>query len=160
MLCGTMLFAWACMPLLAQAPQADNRPGRLILEKDWGQKEAADELKQFQALRKAEQPFAESSKTILEHGAQWYAYRLTFSDYHDSKPSTRDKKMLHDITKEALDQIVDPKPGGKAASPALLQFKEEFEKRFVKRLQEVSKKAGGSAPECRHHSGQARRKRL
>src|SRR5206468_2580992 len=109
-----------------------------VLEKNWALKESADELKQFQALRKGEQPLGEGSKTILDHGAQWYAYRLTHSEFHDSKPGPGGK-MLHDICKEALDQIVDPKPAGRPASPALLQFKEEFEKRFVQRLQEVSK---------------------
>ncbi len=124
-LCATSLHA--------QPLKAGEGTERLVLEKDWGK---SDELKQFQALRKGEQTYSDANKALLDRGAQWYAYRLTHSEFHEPKPGG---KSVHDLCKDALDQIVDPHPGGRPASPALLTFKEEFEKRFVPRLQEVSK---------------------
>src|SRR5260370_390868 len=91
---SSFLF-WACASLSAQPPKAGEGTERLVLEKNWGTKESADELKQFQAWRKGEQPLTDASKTILEHGAQFYAYRLTHSEFHDSKPGPGGK-MLHD----------------------------------------------------------------
>ena len=128
------LLALAAIGLFSSAYVfAQQRAGegtqRLLPEKDWG-KEGADELKLFQSLRKGEQPITEAHKALLDRGAQWYAYRLTFSEFHD--PGKTGAKSIHNICQEALDQIVDPRVG--RPSPNLLQFKEEFDKRLVKRL--------------------------
>ena len=135
-LAGFLIVLWACGSVTAQAIKAGEGPDRLALEKDWGSRQHSDELKQFQALRKGEQPITDENRALLDRGAQWYAYRLTHSEYHESKLSG---KNLHEICKEALEQIVDPRPAGRPASPAVLAFKEEFEKKFVARLQEVTK---------------------
>jgi hypothetical protein len=107
---------------------------RLVPEKDWGSREASEELKQFEKLRRGEQPITEADRALLDRGAQWFAYRLTHSEFQEGKPGS---KTLHHITKDALDQIIDPK--ATRPTPNMLQFKEEFDKRFVTRLQEVTK---------------------
>ena len=90
-------------------------------------------MKLFQSCRENSRSRDQQANT--DRRAQWYAYRLTHSEYHDSAKAAA--KSLHSIYQEALDQIVDPRVG--RPSPNLLQFKEEFDKRFVKCLQEVSK---------------------
>jgi hypothetical protein len=133
-LVGAVFLLLACPLLNAQPAKSGPGPERLVPEKDWGARENADELKQFDALRKGEQGIADSNRPLLDRGAQWFAYRLTWSEFHDPKPGG---KTIHTICNEALGQIVDPKSG--RPSPNLLQFKEEFDKRFVVRLQEVAK---------------------
>jgi hypothetical protein len=135
-LAGVAVLFWACASLSAQPPKAGEGPALLVLDKDWGTKDFADELKQFQVLHRGEQPITDANKVLLDRGAQWYAYRLTHSIYHEPKVGG---KTIHEICKEALDQIVEPKPSGRPAKQSLLTFKEEFEKRFVPRLQEVTK---------------------
>ncbi len=125
------LFSFANLFAQQRAGEGNER---LVPEKNWG-KEATDELKVFQSLRKGEQPITEANKALLDRGAQWFAYRLTFIEFHD--PGKAGATSIHKICQEALDQIVDPRVG--RPSPNLLQFKEEFDKRFVKRLQEVTK---------------------
>ncbi len=107
---ATVLFCAAC--LHAQPRKSGEGTERLVLERNWGDKEFADELKQFQAIRRAEQPMPEN-KAILDRGAQWYAYRLTHSEFLSPKAGA---KSIHDLCKEAVDQIVDPRPA--AGRPA------------------------------------------
>ncbi len=129
-LAGAVFLFLVCPILNAQPAKVGQGPERLVPEKDWGVRENSDELKLFDSLRKGEQPITEANKAILDRGAQWFAYRLTWSELPNSK-------TIHHICNEALAQIVDPKVGRPSAN--LLQFKEEFEKRFVIRLQEVTK---------------------
>src|SRR5262245_6308973 len=56
---------------------------KLILDKDW--KEVPEELKTFQAIRRGEQAPGGAAE-ILDHGAQWFAYRLTHDEYQQPKP--------------------------------------------------------------------------
>src|SRR5262249_10168632 len=106
----------------------------LVLDNDWSKDDK--ELKAFQAYRRGDagsQPPAE----VLDHAAQWYAYRFTQEQfYKDVKPGA---KGMHDLLKDALDQIVDPRDSAKKPTEAQLQFKEEFDKRFVKGLVRVAK---------------------
>jgi hypothetical protein len=108
---------------------------RLVLDKDvekhWG-KESGDELKLFQTYRRGD-PNAKLSPDVLDHAAQWYAYRLTQSEFQE--PKNNPEKGMHYLVKEALDQIVDPRV--KAPTAKQSEFKEEFDKRFVARLKEV-----------------------
>jgi hypothetical protein len=131
---GAAFLFLVCPVLHAQPAKTVAGPERLVPEKDWRARENSEEPKQFESLHKGEQPITEANKAILDHGAQWFAYRLTWSEFHDPQPGS---KNLHAICNEALAQIVDPKAG--RPSPNVLQFKEEFEKRFVVRLQEVTK---------------------
>ena len=141
MLAAGWIVLWgAAMPVLAQAAKAGDSPWgqeRLVISPDWdwSSKEHADELKRFQSLRKGEKPYTEADKQIVEHGAQWYAYRLTHSEFHDAKLNG---KMIQDIGRDALDQVVDTRPG---KVPKAKDFMEEFGKRFVVHLQEVSTKS-------------------
>ena len=58
----------ACAAVSAQPPKAGEGQERLVLDKNWGAKESADELKQFQALRKGEQPITDANKALLDRG--------------------------------------------------------------------------------------------
>lgn len=123
---------YGAAPVRCQTTKAGQGQMHLVLDKDWSQKDKSDEMKAYQALRKGDRPVTESDRQIIDHGAQWYAYRLTHTEYHRPKPSGR---TLQDITKEAMDQIADP-----AKAPRQQQvFIEEFGKRFVARLAEVTK---------------------
>src|SRR5205085_6856484 len=97
----------------------------------------ADELKQFQAMRKGDVSVAFSSE-IIDRGAQWYAYRLTHTEYHETGTGAGHRAM-HDLVKEALEQIQNPRAAGKRPTEAHLAFIAEFGKHFSGRLREVVK---------------------
>jgi hypothetical protein len=134
-LAATAFVVVSCSWANAQAPSAGEGQERLPLQKDWKSKDGAEELKTFQAMRRGELPITDANRPLIDRGAQWYAYRLTFSEIHEPKLND---KSLHDVLKEGLDQIVDPK-ATRQLPAALAQFKEEFDKRFVVRLHEVVK---------------------
>ena len=58
-------------------------------------------MKQFQELRKGGS--LAKKDEVLDHAAQWYAYRLSHTEHQDPKPSS---KGMHDLVREALDQII------------------------------------------------------
>jgi hypothetical protein len=106
----------------------------LVLDNDWSKDDK--ELKAFQAYRRGDAG-AQVPAEVLDHAAQWYAYRFTNEQfYKDVKPGA---KGMHDLMKDALDQVVDPRDSAKKPTEAQLQFKEEFDKRFVKSLVRVAK---------------------
>jgi hypothetical protein len=113
---------------------------KLVPDKDWSKASEVAEARRFAAMRKGDQS-AKGGDDVLEHGAQWYAYRITYPDYQEPKPGGR---SMHDILKEALDQILDPRGqgGGLAGKPLNANqklFIDEFGKRFAARLREVAK---------------------
>src|SRR5438552_9138584 len=105
---------------------------RLNYDKDWSKD--ASEMKQFQEVRKGSSPANRSE--LLDHAAQWYAYRLTHTEHQDSKPAF---KGMHDLVKEALDQIVDLRDPKKLSSAGQRANMEEFGKRLTACLREVAK---------------------
>ncbi|HLJ96811.1 MAG TPA: hypothetical protein VKU02_26795 [Gemmataceae bacterium] len=105
---------------------------RLLYEKDWSKDTA--ELKHFQEIRKGVSVANKSE--ILDHAAQWYAYRLTHTEHQDPKPSF---KGMHDLVREALEQIIDLRTPRKPPSAAERAYMEEFGKRFTACLREVAK---------------------
>jgi hypothetical protein len=113
-----------------KGPSAGEGQERLLPDKDWSKDTV--ELRQFEQIRKGAAPA--NNAELLDHAAQWYAYRLTHTEYQEPKGSFRG---MHDLVKEALDQIVnvrDPK-----TTAAQRTYMEEFGKRFTARLQEVVK---------------------
>lgn len=119
-------------PSATKARSAGEGPERLNFDKDWSKDPA--EQKQFQEIRKGASSANRSE--LLEHAAQWYAYRLTHTEHQDSRPST---KGMHDLVKEALEQIVDLRDPKKPPKPAERAYMEEFGKRFTACLREVVK---------------------
>jgi hypothetical protein len=115
---------------------------RLILDKKWDKDD--QELRVFLAYRR--DPLkVQITPEILDHAAQWFAYRFTHDEfYKDVKPGA---KAMHDLLKEALEQVVDPH--ARKVPEEQLQFKEQFDKRFVARLQEVTK---NPKPIARHNA--------
>ncbi len=108
---------------IVHAGEGDKQPP---LDPDWQKKE---EFKQFERLRKGEQDRLDEA--ILDKAAQWYAYRLARTD--------ATKKSMHELVKEAFDQIIDPKSLRSEPSPQQRAFMEEFGKRLTARLHEVVK---------------------
>src|SRR5581483_1460 len=95
----------------------------------------ADEEKTFQSLRKGDQPITDDALALIDHAAQWYAYRLTFAEYQDPSGS----KTMHSLVKDAWDQIVDPYDAKRPLNALQKSFAEEFNKRLALKLQEVVK---------------------
>jgi hypothetical protein len=131
-------LTWAISSMAPSAPAQDKNlhagegQERLILDKDWAKE--AEELKIFHAYRKDTSSITITPE-ILDHAAQWFAYRFTHSDFQEPKVGG---KGMHDLLKDALEQVVDPRGARKPTEGELL-FKEQFDKRFVARLQEVTK---------------------
>jgi len=108
--------------------------GQLRLNvKDWHADQ--EEMKQFQSMQKGDVPVGAVPDAVLDHGAQWYAYRLTHQDNQDAPARSK----MHTIVKEALDQVLDPRDPRKTPTPQQQNFIEEFGKRFTDRLHEVVK---------------------
>jgi hypothetical protein len=129
-----VLLAWGFGTGFSQAQASASRIGTvelLTIEHDWD-KDAKEDAKRFELLRRGEQPVSEDSKSLLDDGAKWFAYRLTLPQYQE--PVGTGNKTMHDMVKQALAQIVDPR---KPANPNQIAFMEEFGKRFVIRLDEV-----------------------
>ena len=105
---------------------------RLLLDKDWNKENT--ELKQFQELRRGGSPA--NAGEVLDHAAQWYAYRLTHTEYQEPKPSS---PGMHDLVRQAVDQIIDLRDPRKPATRAQQEYMKEFGKRFAARLHEVVK---------------------
>jgi hypothetical protein len=135
-------FAAAFMAaLLSAAPahaqkrttHAGEGPERIPLEADWHEK--PEEEKLFQSLRKGDQAITPEMETVIDHGAQWYAYRLTFIEFQDFTGG----KTMHTLVKEALEQIADPNDPNQNLNALKKAFIEEFNKRFALRLREVIK---------------------
>jgi len=92
------------------------------------------DLKAFQAYRDSGSPV---SAEVLDQAAQWYAHRFTKETFQkDVKPGA---KGMHDLLKDALLQVIDPKDPNKKVSEAQLRFMEDFDKPFIKRLYDVTK---------------------
>lgn len=106
---------------------------RLTMEKDWRTDQS--ELREFQALRRGDRPVGgKETDQILDHGAQWFAYRFTHSEHQMGKSGF---KSMQELRREVFDQIIDPR--GKPVAGNQQVFMEEFGKRLTARLQEVSK---------------------
>jgi hypothetical protein len=105
---------------------------RLLPDKDWSKD--ATEPRQFEQIRKGIAPA--NNGEMLDHAAQWYAYRLTHTEYQEPRATSRG---MHDLVKEALDQIVDLRDPKRPATAAQRTYMEEFGKRFTARLREVAK---------------------
>ncbi len=103
-----------------------------MYDKDWSKDTA--EMKQFQEMRRGTSPATKSE--VLDHAAQWYAYRLTHTEHQDPKPSV---KGMHDLVKEAMDQIIDLRTPRKPPTAAERAYMEEFGKRLTVCLREVVK---------------------
>jgi hypothetical protein len=131
------VLALAAGSLLGQkpAPRIGSAPELLNLDRDWD-KDAKEEAKEFDALRRGEEPVTEDKKALLDAGAKWFAYRLTHPQYQE--PSATNKTM-HDLVKQAMAQIIDPRAARTPPTANQQAFMDEFGKRFVARLEEVSK---------------------
>jgi hypothetical protein len=105
---------------------------RLLLDKDWTKDNT--ELRQFQELRKS--GAVANAGEVLDHAAQWYAYRLTHTEYQEPKPSSPGMRIL---VQQAVDQIIDLREPRKPATRAQQEYMKEFGKRFAARLHEVVK---------------------
>src|SRR5919201_1254314 len=127
-------------PLQAQKRVVPAGAGGELLtpESDWHKDR--EEYNQFQALRKGEQPVDRSAESILDHGAQWYAYRLTDVQAQQGKlaPGVR---PMHDLVREAFEQIIDPRDPRRPPNQQQLAFAEEFGPRFTRCLHQVVKNA-------------------
>lgn len=117
-------------PVTAQAPKG---AARLIPEKDFT-KDGREDARQFQAMRKGEQPPAAD---VLNRAAQWYVYRLTWTEYQDTSGKAGDRS-IRDIAQEAMSQIpaVDAR---KPLTPQQQQFVRDYGKALTARLREVLK---------------------
>jgi hypothetical protein len=107
------------------------------IDKNWDRADK-EEARQFDSLRKGEQPVTEDAKSILDSGARWYAYRLTIPDNRGEEDPTKPSRM-HELVKQAMAQIVDPRNTRNPPNANQLAFKEEFDKRLIDRLNEVSR---------------------
>lgn len=116
----------------ATTPRAGEGQERLLPDKNWS-KDAA-ELRQFEQIRKGAAPATNGE--LLDHAAQWYAYRLTHTEYQEPKGSFQG---MHYLVKDAFDQIVDLRDPKKPATAAQRAYMEEFGKRFAACLREVAK---------------------
>jgi len=117
------------------APRIGSVPELLNIGRDWD-KDGKDEAKQFELLRKGDEPITEDAKKTLDDAAKWYAYRLT--DPRNQDPTSGGKSM-HDLVKQALAQLLDPRDQKKPLNANQRAFLEEFGKRLTARLEEVSK---------------------
>ena len=119
----------------AQPPTPGRSAGegqeRLLPDEDWNKD--SGKLKQFQEIRKGVAP---PNGELLDHAAQWYAYRLTYTEHQDTKPTPPGMQVL---VREALDQIVDLRDPKKPPSAGQRAYMEEFGKRFSACLREVAK---------------------
>src|SRR5205814_8560153 len=92
----SLIDLWSGVPVEAQtkgretsaqpAPRARSAgegQERLNYDKDWSKD--ASEMKQYQEVRKGSSPSNRSE--LLDHAAQWYAYRLTHTEHQDSRPA-------------------------------------------------------------------------
>jgi hypothetical protein len=111
---------------------AGEGPERLIIEKDW-QKEAPEEFRIFQAARRGD-PSATLTPEIIDHAAQWFAYRFTHAENQEPKLGSQG---LHAIFKEAQEQIVNPRD--RSTTPGQQAYMEAFGPKFAARLHEVMK---------------------
>ncbi len=102
---------------------------RLLPPQSW-----AEEEKVFQNLRKGNEAITPDGEAIIDHGAQWYAYRLTFTEFQDGS-----SRSMHTLVKEGLEQILDPYSAKQPLGPQQKAFAEEFNKRLALKLQEVVK---------------------
>ena len=105
---------------------------RLNPDKNWNNDAA--EARQFEQIRKG--AAQANNPELLDHAAQWYAYRLTHTEYQEPKGSFQG---MHYLVKDALDQIVDLRNPKRPASGAQRTYMEEFGKRFTAHLREVAK---------------------
>jgi len=101
--------------------------------KDW--RADQDEVRMFQSMQKGELPVSPGAEAVIDHGAQWYAYRLTYQDNQEAPA----RNKMHQLVKEALDQVLDPHDSHKPLNSQQQTFVEEFGKRFTERLHEVVK---------------------
>jgi hypothetical protein len=132
-------FACGAFALPAYAQKAMVHAGdgqaRLVIDKfNWDKD--PDELRTFQTLRKGDQAVGPDVDSILDHGAIWYAYRFTHTEFQHPRSAS---KGMQELRKEAEDQILDPNVPSKQLNAQQQAFKDAFEKRFVQRLHEVIK---------------------
>jgi hypothetical protein len=98
-----------------------------------------EEARQFESLRKGEQPVTADAQPILDDGARWYAYRLTIPEYLEDPNNPARPSRIHEVVRQAMLQIVDPRDTRNQPNSNQLLFKEEFDKRLIDRLNEVSR---------------------
>jgi hypothetical protein len=116
----------------AKVLHAGEGPDRLVLDKEWP-KDAPEEFRLFQALRRGD-PSASASPEVIDHAAQWFAYRFTHAEYQEPKLGGQG---MHTLFKEAQEQIVNSRD--RSATATQQAFMEAFGPRFTARLQEVVK---------------------
>src|SRR5207245_3888849 len=104
---------------------AGEGPERLVPDEHWTKD--TTESKQFQELRKGGS--IANKGELLDHAAQWYAYRLTHTEHQESMSTS--SRGMHDLVKEALDQIIDLRDPKKPATRAQQEYMKEFGKRFT-----------------------------
>jgi hypothetical protein len=115
-------------PISAGAGQEQLKPA-----KDW--RKETDENRTFQEMRKGEAPITKSNGAVLDHAAQWFAYRFTLPEYQEAG-RTNGPAVLR---KEALDQLWDLHDTRNPPTAQQIEFMNEYCKRFVARLHEVVK---------------------
>src|SRR4051794_16850551 len=76
--------AWLAPPNAVHG-QKEPTSARLNVAKDLTKPEGRDEFRQLQAMRKGDTP---PSKEVLDHAAQWFLYRLTWTEYQDGSVKT------------------------------------------------------------------------
>ncbi len=107
---------------------------RLLPTESW--KDKPEEEKAFQNLRRGDQPITPEAEAVIDHAAQWFAYRLTWTEYHEYLGTNR---TIHSLRDEGLKEIIDPNDPKTPLSGLKRTVAEEFNKRFAERLREVVK---------------------
>jgi hypothetical protein len=121
---------WSEAELYAQGKTRKEGPEFLRPEKNLPKEK---EFERFQRLRRGEAAVSRTDESLLDHAAQWYAYRLT--DFESQDPQKSGSKPMHELVRDAYEQIIDPK---KANANQQL-YMEEFSKRLIVRLHDVMK---------------------
>jgi hypothetical protein len=117
----------------AQARGSSSKTGqaRLVPPVDW--LPSQDEVRTFEAMKKGDLPATGSdARKVLDHAAQWYAYRFTQQEHQDST-----SKGMQTLRKEAGDQILNPHDKQRRLSPQQVTFAGEFGRVYTDRLREV-----------------------
>jgi hypothetical protein len=130
----SLLFSRSALAQSKPVP-AGQGPERLEPDvKDWDRNR--DEVHRFQDMHAGrESPTNAENSAILDHAAQWYTYRMTWSSYQDPERPGRLMGLQRDIFEQFF-ELHDPK-----RPPTLQQiaFMDELRKHLVQRLHDVVK---------------------
>jgi hypothetical protein len=135
-----LLLAPAAVCVIAGLAAAQGKPapagsGPMVIkpEKDW--RKESEEMRTFQELRKGDLPVSRSNAPVLDHAAQWFAYRLTMPEYQEPGRS----QGMTVLRKEALEPLWDLHDTKFPPTQQQAAFMSEYSKRFVARLHDVIK---------------------